>query len=86
MWHMGDGWGWWMVIGSVWMVVFWGLIVWGIYALTKSLTSRPSAGGERPAAPEPSALEVLERRYAAGELSHEEFEEMRQRLSRTRVA
>ncbi len=76
MWHMGDGWGWWMVMGWVWMVVFWGLIIWGIYALVTRLDR-----GERAPGREPAALEILERRYARGELSHDEFEEMRQRLT-----
>jgi putative membrane protein len=76
MWHMGDGWGWWMVMGWIWMVVFWGLIIWGVFALASRL-----GRGESAAEREPSALEILERRYARGELSHEEFEEMRRRLT-----
>jgi putative membrane protein len=75
MWHMGDGWGWWMVMGWIWMVVFWGLIIWGIYALATRL-GRGESASER----EPSALEILERRYARGELGHAEFEDMRRRL------
>lgn len=78
MWHMGDGWGWWMLFGWVWMAVFWGLIIWGIYALvSKGRESEEQRSGE------PGALEILERRYARGEVSAQEFEEMRERLSRT---
>ena len=76
MWHMGDGWGWWMLFGWVWMVVFWGLIVWGVYSLLSHLSGTRSAAGPGP----DSALDVLERRYAAGELEHEEFEERRRRI------
>jgi putative membrane protein len=76
MWHMGDGWGWWMLFGWIWMAVFWGLIIWGAFTLIRYL-SQPrgtsTSGGE-------SALDLLERRYAAGELDHEEFEERRRRI------
>ncbi len=52
-WHMGDGWGWWMVLGWVWMVVFWGLIIWAVYAVVRRLEPRPTdqaprnEGGQR---------------------------------------
>lgn len=79
MWHMGDGWGWWMVVGTVWMVAFWALLIWGISVLV----NRGRDGvASAPPAHEPSALEILERRYARGEISTEEFEEMRRRLDR----
>lgn len=78
MWYMGDGWGWWMVMGWIWMAVFWGLIIYGIYALTTR--NRPDSTPQAPA--EPTALQVLERRYARGELTDEQFEAMRERLAR----
>jgi len=77
MWHMGDGWGWWMLMGWVWMVVFWGLVIYGVYGLT---TRRASHTSPR-AAVEPTALELLARRYAMGELTDEQFETMRARLT-----
>lgn len=77
MWHIGDGWGWWMVMGWVWMVVFWGLVIW----LAFTLVARVSGERRRESYPgATSALEVLERRYAAGELTDTEFEAMRERL------
>lgn len=81
MWHMGDGWGWWMVFGSVWMVLFWGLIIWAVYTVISRMGGQEMPASTQPA--EPSATEILERRYAHGELSHEEFEEMRRRLTGT---
>jgi hypothetical protein len=33
MWGEHEGMGWWMVFGSVWMIVFWGLVIWAIVAL-----------------------------------------------------
>ena len=78
MWYTGNGWGWWMAFGWIWMLVFWGLIIWGVYSLTAHLRGD---NGTRTSG-ESTALEILERRYASGQLSHDEFEEMRQRLTR----
>jgi putative membrane protein len=81
MWHMGDGWGWWMAMGWLWMVVFWGLIIWGIYALVNRDRGAQDAGTARPDTVE-DPLRILERRYARGEIDHEQFEAMRARLTR----
>ena len=67
MWDMHDGFGWWMVAGTFWMVFLWGLIVWAVLRLTSSGAGR---GGE-------TAIETAKRRYAAGEISREEFEQIR---------
>ncbi|MHB8577830.1 MAG: SHOCT domain-containing protein [Dehalococcoidia bacterium] len=77
MWHMGNGWGWWMALGWVGMVLMMALIVWAVYALMR----RGDTGrGEAEHTQEPSALALLERRYARGDISTQEFEEMRVRL------
>ncbi len=80
MWNWGTGWGWWMIFGWVWMLVLWGLIIWAVYAIVSRLTERHEG---QPATP-PSALDILERRYASGELTYEQFEEMRRRLTEGR--
>ena len=63
--------------GSIWMVGFWAVIIWAVYTL------RPRwMGGHHRVSEDPgTALEILERRYARGELSEEQFETMRARLS-----
>ena len=71
----GFGLGWFM---PIFMIVFWGLIIWGIVALIRGLTSLASSGGSGQA---DSALEVLKRRYARGEISKEEFEEKKKDLT-----
>ena len=77
MWHMGDGWGWWMGFGWIWMIILVAVIVWAVLRLTDR-----GGGRHEPLGPvEPSAREILERRYAAGELSDEQYEAMRRRLT-----
>jgi putative membrane protein len=80
MWGSHEGMGWWMLIGSVWFVLFWTLATWFIV----SLVSRQDAGrGERshPETPRDEApIEIVKRRYARGEISHEEYEQMRREL------
>jgi putative membrane protein len=70
----GFGWGWFMPIG---MILFWGLVIWGIVALVRSAATPGSTGASRQL---DTALEVLKRRYAQGEISKEEFEEKRKDL------
>ena len=71
-WPFGTAMGWWMII---WMVVFWGgliaLIVWGI----KKLTERGDSTSKR------NPLDIAKERYAKGEISREEFEQLKKDLS-----
>ena len=76
MWHMGDGWGWWMLFGTLMMVGFWGVLIWAVAAMVRGPRETSAPGARR----EFTALEMLERRYASGELSDEEFEAMKRRL------
>ena len=65
-WHMGNGMGW---GGGLYMLIIFVLIVVGGIAVMRwSL---------RPGRDENSALEILKRRYAQGELSKEQFEAMK---------
>jgi putative membrane protein len=76
MWQMGDGWGWWTSFGSIWMVGFWAIIIWAVF----TLTARWGGEQERARENEATALEIVERRYARGDLSDEQYETMRNRL------
>ena len=68
MWHDMNGW--WMVWGTVMMLVFWGgIIALGVWAGRSLL---PGRGG--------SPLDIARERYARGEIGQEEFEEIRQAL------
>jgi len=78
MWFWGDGMsGWWMVLGAVWMVLFWGglilLVIWGI----KKLSQRDGGGGGGGGR---SALDIARERYARGEITKEQFEQMKKDL------
>ena len=77
MWYWHQGMGWWMVFGGIWMLLFWGaiigLVIWGI----STLTGRRGSGVGAPRTP----LDIAKERYAKGELSKEEFEQIRKDLS-----
>lgn len=70
-WMMG-GWGWMWFMPVLWLL-FLGLIIWAIVAAVR----RPGESGE---STEGSALEILKKRYARGEISKEEFEEKKKNL------
>lgn len=75
MMHWGDyGWGWGMGFGWLFMIAFWILVILGVVYLVKLFAS-----GERQIA-EGSALDILKKRYAKGEISKEEFEEIKKSL------
>lgn len=77
MWHhMNNGWG--MGLGWIFMVLVWGLIIVGIVALVKWLMTQTSVG-QRP--PNKTAMEILQGRYARGEINREEYEQKRRDLS-----
>jgi putative membrane protein len=71
MWDIPVGMGWWWVFG----VVFWGgliaLIVWGITRLVRG-------GGT---ASRRNPLDIAKERYAKGEISKEEFEQLKKDLT-----
>jgi putative membrane protein len=70
---MGFGWEWFM---PIFWILFLGLLIWGVVALVRG-TSRSS--GADSGSPD-SALEILKRRYARGEINREEFDEKKKDL------
>lgn len=70
----GFGWGWWMAIPMVLVPV---LVIWAVVALAGG--AGWSGDHDHPGHSE-SALEVLRRRYARGDISKQEFEEKRKDL------
>jgi putative membrane protein len=68
------------LFGSIFMIAFWVLILAGVFFLIKWLV-RGSSGHVGDARPGSSALEILEERYARGEIDREEFEQKKRDLS-----
>jgi putative membrane protein len=68
----GYGGGWYM---GIFMVIFWGLIIWGIIALVRYF-----GRSQQFTARNDSALEILKRRYAQGEINKDEYEEKKKAL------
>ena len=40
MWYMHDGWGWWMIFGGIWMLLFWIAIIWLVVWGVRSIAGR----------------------------------------------
>jgi len=78
-WDHGWGWGH-MAGGSLMMVLFWGGLILVVVLAVRGFGGRASHG-ETPPKSTRSALEVLEDRFARGEIDKEEFEERKRVLS-----
>jgi len=75
-WHPGGGW---FVAMGIAMIVFWVLVIVGIVLLVKwAATGTRAPHGTT----QETALEVLQKRYARGEITREQFVQMREDLER----
>jgi putative membrane protein len=74
-----DGWGMhgagWLLPMMIGMVLFWGAVIFGIVWLVRNASDR------RPREDEQSALEILDRRFAEGAVSADEYHQRRAVLS-----
>jgi putative membrane protein len=73
----GFGWGF-GYFGMIMMVVFWGLLIAGGVWVAKVIFS--SGTGQHLPSP-PAARDILDQRYARGELTREQYELMKQDLA-----
>ena len=72
MWSGVDGMGWgWIGLGMAHMLLFWVLVILGIVVLVRWLASESSGDVL------PRAVDILKARYARGEITREQFEQMK---------
>ena len=74
MWHSGDGMGWWMVFGAALWLVLWGTVIYLVVQATSRWGGTPPAGRDDP------PVEIARGRYAAGEITKDEFDQLRHDL------
>ena len=72
MFWYGGGWALWQA-GLMWvgMLLFWGVLIWAVYALISSLTRRP------PRTDDSDARRILDERLARGEIDVDEYRRLR---------
>lgn len=61
--------------GWIFMVLFWGVVIWLIFVLVRSMSDRKSDRYSENK--KEDSLDILKSRYAKGEISKEEFEEIK---------
>lgn len=66
----------WMGFGGIWMLLFWALVILGVIAFVKYLWGGPQGDQTR----HMDSLQILEERYARGEIDREEFEQRKRDL------
>jgi putative membrane protein len=75
MWMMHDFGGWGMLFGGLWMLVLWGgiiaLIIWGITRLTRHNEAMRKS----------TPLDLVKERYARGEITKDQFEQIKKDLA-----
>ena len=70
-WGNWSGMGWWMLLVAIFWIGVVLLIIWGVKELTKRGSSSNSGS---------SALDIARERYARGDISREEFENIKKTL------
>jgi putative membrane protein len=66
----------WMWLMPIFFIIFWGLVIWGIVALVRGLSGSRGSDSSKT----DSALEILKKRYARGEINKEEYDEKKKDL------
>lgn len=79
-WHPGWGWGH-MIFGGLMMIVFWGGIIVLIVLLVRWLGGASGHGHESKPPSYRTPVEILQERFARGEIDKDEYEERRKLLS-----
>jgi putative membrane protein len=83
--HFGHVGGFGFGFGWIFMLIFWGIVIWAIFALVRGVSGHGYCGhnhdnyGENKHK-ENNALDILKERYAKGEVNKEDFEKMKKDL------
>ena len=73
MWGWYEG-GWWMLFGGVIFILFWGAVIWlAVWAVRRFSAGNPPGGNHTP-------LDIARERYARGEITREQFEQIKKDL------
>ena len=75
--HMGGGW--WIVM-MIWMVLFWGAVIVGVVWLARGGSSSWSRAERRE-----TPLEILDRRFAEGDITADEYHDRREVMTSGRA-
>jgi putative membrane protein len=73
MWGYDGGWGWWGWMGLAHGVLWWAFLILGIVLLVRWISRSDARTAAAP--PAETALDILKKRYAKGEIGREEFEQ-----------
>jgi putative membrane protein len=66
----------WFGFGWIFMVLFCGLVIWGIIVFIRWLANQGESENKKS-----NAIEILKERYAKGEINKDEFEEKKKNLT-----
>ena len=79
MFWYGGQWAWWQG-GLMWVgvIVFWGLLIWAVYAVITNLTRKHGPPGT---AHSDDARQILDQRLARGEIDTDEYQRLRDVLA-----
>ena len=78
--YYGNMMGWGFGFGWIFMFIFWGLIIWAIFALVRGVSGHGCCGHGGKGHGEKTPLDILKERYAKGEINKEEFESKKKDL------
>lgn len=76
MWHAREGMGWWMAFGGLLWLMVWGAVIYLIVKASGDWRHADRGGTSRGDEP----VEIARRRYAAGEITKEQYEQLRSDL------
>lgn len=76
---MGWGWGGWLAMG-LFMLIFWGVLVWAVVTLTRHWQSRPPGAPTEPPRGASGPRQIIDERFARGEIDEAEYRQRRDLL------